>query len=736
MPDPHRDHAIRLVLAIHNHQPVGNFDGVFEDAFNDSYWPFLDVLQDYPEIKLALHTSGSLMEWLVDHHPEYVERLKSFVQRGQIEILGGPFFEPILACIPSRDRVGQIKRYTQYLEKLLDCHIKGMWVPERVWEPSFAGDITAAGIDFTILDDFHFKCAGFTDPQLQGYFLTEDQGRLLKVFPVSEKLRYTIPFDTPQATFDFLRTVHEVNPGAVMTFGDDGEKFGVWPGTKELIYEKGWLRKFFDLLMENQDWVRLCTPSEVTQSVSPVGRCYLPDASYREMTEWAMTTSRQLEYKQLTTELKTQDQWPSIQKFLRGVSWRNFLVRYQESHDMFSRAKEVSQKIDDLLSQEIVPPERLNDVQLDLYRGQCNCPYWHGAFGGLYLPHLRNGIYRHLIAADATLDTLRHGEHQSWVDATVSDYNLDARQEVRLSSQKVIAYLSPAIGGHLYEFDIKDIRHNLLATLNRRPEPYHQKIIDFAANQQDGNSGFFAEIHERIHFKQPDLDKAIEYDTWPRKALVDHLLWNDSTLEQFRSGQSQLNDLAHGVYQTKLRESNQQVDVIMSREVPQYDADFARLVKTVSLSQDQPNSIEVLYEWSGLVAGRVYHFAVENNLAGLPAGADDRYFYDEHGQRLGQLQTILDLHDAARLSLVDEWLGIDVGVEMDPPANVWSYPLYTVSQSEGGFELVHQSTSVISRWQFVADETGVKTMVLRLTTDTSAAQARLLAESKSHYATT
>ncbi len=724
------DHAIRLILAIHNHQPVGNFDGVFEEAFVDSYSPFLDVLEEYPAIRIALHTSGSLMEWLVEHHPEYIERLREFVARGQLEILGGPFFEPILASIPSRDRIGQMKSYSRYLEDLLGCKINGMWVPERVWEPSFAGDVTAAGIDFTILDDFHFKCAGFSDEQLRGYYLTEDQGRLLKVFPVSEKLRYTIPFAPPQATFDFLAKVHAESPGCVMTFGDDGEKFGVWPGTKELIYEKGWLRQFFDLLMENKEWVYLTLPSEVIQTTPPVGRCYLPDASYREMTEWAMTTDRQIEYKRLSKELKDHEDFPRLQKFLRGVSWRNFLIRYQEGHDMFCRMKEVSQKLHDLTQIEAFPPEKLEPALLDLYRGQCNCPYWHGAFGGLYLPHLRNAIYRHLIAADSHLDALQHSGSKSWQEVSVGDFNLDARQEVRLSNQSLIAYFSPAVGGHLYELDIKSIRHNLLATLNRRPEPYHEKIIEHATKLDKEQGGFVAEPHERVHFKQPDLDKAIEYDKWPRKALVDHMLWNDSNFEQFRSGESQINEMPLGVYQTKLREMPGQIDVVMTREVPQYEAEMATLTKTVTLRQDNPSQLEVNYEWANLVPGRVYHVGVENNLAGIPAGADDRYFYDENGQRLGQMQTLLDLSDCSRISAVDEWLGIDVGIEMDPPSYIWSYPLYTVSQSEGGFELVHQSTAVVSHWQFEADETGTKQLRLKIVVDSSAAQARQLIEQR------
>ena len=46
---------LRFVFALHNHQPVGNFDHVFENAFRDSYWPFLEHLEQYPEIPIALH---------------------------------------------------------------------------------------------------------------------------------------------------------------------------------------------------------------------------------------------------------------------------------------------------------------------------------------------------------------------------------------------------------------------------------------------------------------------------------------------------------------------------------------------------------------------------------------------------------------------------------------------------------------------------------------------------------
>src|SRR5712691_2944245 len=198
---------IRFVFALHNHQPVGNFDGVFEGAYKDSYWPFLELLDQYPEIPITLHTSGPLMEWLCERMPDYLDRLRRLVQRGQVEIMGGGFYEPILTMIPSRDRIGQIRSYKDYLENLFQTRVRGMWVPERVWEQPLVSDIAAAGIEYTVLDDYHFRQAGLEEHQLFGYYLSEDNGRLLRIFPGSERMRYLVPFRNPEETIAYFGEV-------------------------------------------------------------------------------------------------------------------------------------------------------------------------------------------------------------------------------------------------------------------------------------------------------------------------------------------------------------------------------------------------------------------------------------------------------------------------------------------------------------------------------------------------
>src|SRR5688572_14968284 len=162
---------LRLVLILHNHQPVGNFDHVFEQAYQDSYLPFLDVFEPYDDLRIALHTSGPLMEWLDEHHGEYVDRLAALAAAGRVEILGGKFYDAILTMIPSCYRRGQITKYSQWLANKLHADVRGMWMPERVWEQALVGDIAAAGITYTLLDDFHFKKAGLLEEDLHGYLV-------------------------------------------------------------------------------------------------------------------------------------------------------------------------------------------------------------------------------------------------------------------------------------------------------------------------------------------------------------------------------------------------------------------------------------------------------------------------------------------------------------------------------------------------------------------------------------
>jgi alpha-amylase len=468
--------------------------------------------------------------------------------------------------------------------------------------------------------------------------------------------------------------------------------------------------------------------AEAVDHVSPLGRVYLPDASYREMTEWALPAGEQTGYQQMRHGLEHHGDWPHIRQYLRAGFWRNFLVKYPEVNEMYARMLELSRRME---AWDRGPAQRdqgeAEAARKALYRAQCNCPYWHGAFGGLYLPHLRNAIYKQLIAADSLLEAA-HDRPRQWVHIEADDFNLDARKEVRLAGQKLAAYLSPGRGGHLYELDLRAIGVNVLATLNRRPEPYHDRIRACIAEGMQTDVGGGVDPNGGVRFKQPGLDQKLIYDHWPRKSLVDHFLQPGLDHQSFQQGNGRVGDFTEGVYHAVIRRSDERVEAILSRDgkLGPYDV---RIIKTVSMSASDGSTLVIRYELERLPADLPIHFGVEFNFAAMPAGAQDRYFYNADGDRLGTLDALLDRDKMSRIGLVDEWLGLDVSLEFSTPASLWAQPVQTVSQSESGFELVHQSTSVTPHWEFLGPADGRWSAEITLTLDTSAAQAKHLAES-------
>lgn len=705
---------IQLCLVLHNHQPIGNFDGVFEQAYQDSYLPFLDVFEPFTDLSVSLHTSGPLMQWLQDNHPEYLRRVADLIQAGRIEIIGGAFYEPILTMIPERDRVGQISTFSSWLKDRVCDQVNGMWIPERVWESSLATSIADAGISYTVLDDYHFRRASLTDDELSGYYIVEDQGRVVRVFPGSETLRYLIPFQEPQETIDHCRMWAEKCPGAVLVFGDDGEKFGTWPNTKEHVYERGWLRNFFQALTDNREWLKTTTLQHAVTTTPPRGKIYLPDASYREMTEWAMPVTQQVKHDHLVHELAAHPQWKSIESFMAGGFWRNFKVKYPETNQMYSRMMFVSDLLEKAVAQGVTPAV-IDSARDHLYRGQCNCSYWHGAFGGIYLPHLRNAVFHHLLIAESILQkAMQPSKH--WVEASSSDFNFDGRQEVRLSNEQISTWISPSQGGQIYELDLLDIGHNVGAALQRRPELYHAKVLQ-GENQ---NAGEAASIHDQIIFKQEGLDERLQYDTRLRNSMVDHFWDDDVNVDAIMESKAdERGDFADGEYQAKIRRNPDRIQIMLVREGNAWGVPI-KLTKAITQSAGS-SELEIGYLIEGLPQDRTMHFGVEFNFAGIPDGQDDRYFSNGDREKLGPMETRMNLSQADRINVTDAWLGIDIGLSFKQHADVFTYPVQSVSQSESGFEAVHQAVCVQPHWHVRGDSNGCWStrMTLNLETDAS-----------------
>ncbi len=520
MPPP-----VTLLLGFHCHQPVDNCGWVIRQAFERAYQPFVAHLERHPRVKVALHYTGCLLEWLEVEEPAFLKRLACLVKAGQVELLGGGYYEPILPLIPERDRQGQLAWLSEKVQALCGQRPAGVWLAERVWEPELPATLAQAGFDYTIVDDTHIRAAlppTMSRPEdIHGFYLTEHEGWTLRLFPSSKRLRYIIPFHRVEETIAFLRACA---PGTIVTFADDGEKFGFWPGTSQWVYEEGWLEQFLQALEANADWLTTTTFRECAAERRPSGYVYLSCLSYDEMLEWS------------------------------GGHFRNFLVKYPEANLMHKRMLDVSGRLAHAAEQRARPTglvavnghrmrtrEVLTLARRELYQAQCNCGYWHGVFGGLYLGHLRDSIYHHLIQAERWLEALEPRRHRA-LRVHVSDVDLDGQEEVTITTPTTQLILSPHRGGALIEWDLRELALNVINTLMRRPEPYHAvlrrgtkvplltALTGGAAKEQPKT------IHDVLGVKEAGLQTFLMYDRYPRWSGLVHLLPERPSVEALQRG--------------------------------------------------------------------------------------------------------------------------------------------------------------------------------------------------------
>jgi hypothetical protein len=710
-----------LVLLIHAHQPVGNFDDVMERTYERSYLPFLECLARHPRVRMGLHYSGSLLEWLAEKHPEYLLQIRKLAAAGQVEVVGGGFYEPILITIPLQDQIEQIRRLSDFVEQHCGARPTGAWLAERVWEPQLPVALAEAGIDYTLVDDSHFLTAGREIPELFGYYVAEDRGSTVKIIPGLQELRYLLPFGSIDDSIAFLRRSAQDHPGGMASMGDDMEKFGAWPHTWDHCFRDRWLDNFFSALEANTDWLETVPPGDALRAHDPLGRVDLPTASYTEMMEWVLPTAVRLKFHGLLEEFKDR---PDLKRFLRGGFWRGFFSKYAESNLLHKKMLRVSWKLRHGARKSprkgARGAARHAEAVTHLLRSQANDAYWHGIFGGLYAPHLRTELWRELVRAESIADELRLGTKQ-YQSVDRLDFDADGREEIEIVSPQFAALVKPSGGGTVEVLDFRPSAVTLINSLQRRLEAYHSRLT-----QTNHDATGVVSIHNQTISKEAGLEKRLKYDRWPRTMFRLLLFANGKTHADFEALRLEENPaFAGGDYRTA-EATPQQVQLI--KEAPlscvapgappasllqaAKTFTFEALEKGFNLTCRIDLTRTAVASESRVPISFLVGLEVVVNL--LAPNVPDRYI-EFSGERKPLEWS--GVADAPAVLLTDEWQNVAVKMEARDASQMWISPIETVSESEEGFERVYQGSQILGLWPVdltSAEKWGAET-VLRVT---------------------
>ena len=608
---------------------MGNFDHVFEQHVRDVYRPFLERLAEREFFPVSVHISGPLLEWLEAHEGTLLDRIGRLAVDGCLELLLGGFYEPVLAALLREDRLEQIAWMRQAISRRFGVEATGLWLTERVWEPELPADLAQAGVRYALVDDRHFLVSGFTRDRLHAPLWTEAGGHRVALFPIDERLRYLIPFKPPADTVAYLRELRDAGH-ALAVLADDGEKFGGWPGTKEWVYDRGWLTQFLEAMgaLVAGGEIRLTTFAAALAEVPSGGLAYLPTASYREMEGWALPPEAAARLARLERDLGEARLAGPDGGLVRGTHWRNFFVRYPEANRMHKKAQALSA----LCRRRGDPPAARRAIG----RAQCNDAYWHGVFGGLYLPHLRQAVWHNLAAAEREL---RRDE-----PLTVEQLDLDGDgfDEIWVHSAAFSGLVSPRRGGAIEEYTVLSAGLNYVDVLTRRREAYHELAVAEAGSARGGAGT--PSIHE--------IEKAVRLERLPpidrdaRAMFVDRVLPGGLTFDAY----------AAGAYQPVASWAGAPVeaDVRAGGDVVEVACRARHLEKRLRF--DARGGLIVTYRWDPAMFPADALFAPEISVA--------------HG----------------------------LALTYAPEGEVWSFAIATVSKSERGLDETVQGRSLTPRW--------------------------------------
>jgi hypothetical protein len=707
---------LRFVPALHLHVPVGLTEKDRRQAYERWIAPIIGALRDRPHLRFSLHVSGYLMRWLGMRAPKAVSVLEDLVQKRRVELLAGGWADPFLSGLPEHDALSQVQLQARLAEARVGKRPSGAYLAEGVWDPVLPELLHDAGLDYAFVAGETLLAAGVRPSQLHGWYQTERNGAVLKVLPTDPQLDGTIGPHRHEAAISVLERRRAM-----------GMSFVHWVGSAERIAQsmprdafRPWLKGFLDALDRNSHWLRTAHPSELLQKQPCQGRVYLPSWIPAHLAQAVTGVSE--------SEL-TRSSDGRRRPFTRAGTWQALLMRYEEANRIHKRMMQTSGEVQRLrlrLEQhgtDEVRAKALEHAALALYRAQGNAALWPSARGGLYEAALRNGCYANLCEAESLV--ARTLGEAARLRSFRADLDCDGFEELLVRTPHFGAVLTPTQGGSMVELGSWTLPGNVLDSMTRRDEPWHQPLHEYSKlpslvveedETDDPTNTYEVDLSEEeededddatdlgTSYHMEDLAGRLCLDRATRASFVDRFLGPQTTLNNLvNGGFPEQGDFHDGVY-TLVRaeaEGPRRYGVWMTREGRIDQSGEERLVqvrKRYTFLRDRP-AVQVEYDIVNRTQKPVDSvFAVEVNLgASSSVGRGPRLVVD--GCEEIPVLTAKCLEDVEQVHLADPSRKLRIVLRsLDEPGRLWTYPVTVVRNRRNQLEEAYQGVCLMLSW--------------------------------------
>jgi hypothetical protein len=721
--------ALELVLGFDISHPPGISRSVLKRAWQDAYAPLLQELEERGTVA-SLRISGVVLDFLENEHPEGIDRLRRMVDRGQVEILGGAYYDAVLSSLPERDAMGQLRLCRRRCMSLLGCEPEGALLTYGAWDPSLPRILARSGMRYVVLDSGALQLAGLEPNEIDGLYMTEREGQCVAVFPDATAEDPVNPGMEPSRVLGLLRR-YAMRKRRLVVWMLDARELGVRPGSAELCWGRagGWLPRLLGRFAAQDHWLKLASFGSLLQRYRPTGRIYIP-ACMDPTLQAAVTKPPHLEGGRpgAAATLSHRDH----RRPPPTLPWDAFLSRYDEANRLHKRMLVTSREVARLASHVRAAGGRAGTASLArglerallwLYQAQSAAAFTHDPWGGLHVGRLRHRAYAALLRAEQQVRRMMGESGRMTLQR--EDVDCDGRMELVVTTPSFRAVLDPSRGGTLVELDLLEESANIVNGLTRRAERLHgaftgaedlPSLVAASAVSAAGVAAVFtgatrAEPDDEITEETPlehDLEPVVTcahlaVDRAPRVAFHDHFLGMQADLDNVQRQQfPQAGNFVGAEYQVmraEPRPEERQVWVHMARDGSVSDGDETRLVRLVKklTFHREKAGLELSYE----IANRSpepleTRFAVELNL-NIDSTKEGSSFL-ALGDRTVSMARTSRVDGVRELCWGDLRRGIQIRLSFDQEAEVWHHPVETLSDGLEGPELLYQGPCLFLVW--------------------------------------
>lgn len=648
---------VNLLWIVHFHQPVGVFSETYKKFTQKATLPFLFSVKNHPQVKLSLHFSGNYLVYLQKESQEVVDLLRKMVEQGQVELLGGGFYEPILCFLSHDDSLLQLKKLHRFLSDNFGFSPKGAWLAESVWEPYFVELLAQSGYQYTLLEDSLFENAGLAPAEIRHPFLTQFNRHSIYVFGYHSLFSKEIPFkEIKDIHSSFVQVSHREGTQLVC-IAQSGELYGFWPDTREQVYHRHRLEDWLRYLDENSSWIQTRFPSEFIDGYWPI--VSLPSGGRKDLQPFCLPHRAALDFVSAQNDLKLRFDADRFLKYFKGGNWLSFLSKYPEANYIHKRMLQVSEKIRSL------PGNLREDIYDSLLASQGHTVYWHAYKDGLFGNYIRDSAFYHILSTEKKI---MEKSAQLFPPIEQEDFDADKHPEVFLRSPFCSLCIKPLYGGSITEWNFLPTAYNLTNTLRRHPSYFPEPIPP---------EMYVEDWHQRTAF----LDHFVPLSTSPYDFVGGSFVeYGDFVNQPYKiihvgeieKGYSVVLERKGGLYFT-----NNQFSFTIRKEYLLTPGDELHVHYTITNEDNIP--IELL-------------FCCEINYSILSVDSSDRYILI-NGKKLNP-GMIFEEQKVREWTIVDKTRQLEWWWYLaESPLDIYHFPLYTVSYERGLFGKDYQGST-------------------------------------------